>query len=133
MKIIFISLISLFTSILYAQMDTIAAKVYSLKDSTTIETKVGTRTIMFRGGTKHLEYLGIHYSTLQPGKASNAGHANVDNEEIIIVKEGKVTFTVAGKMKTISAGGVALITPGDWQQLKNNDTTTASYYVLELV
>ncbi len=130
MKNLILTIIYLQSTMLLAQKDTIAAKVYSLKDSITRETKVGTRTVMLKGSTKHLENMSVHYSTLQPGKASNAGHANATNEELIIVREGKVTFTVKDQTKTISAGGVALIMPGDWQQLKNNDTSTASYYVL---
>ena len=130
MKNLILTIIYLQSTMLLAQKDTIAAKVYSLKDSITRETKVGTRTVLLRGSTKHLENMSVHYSTLQPGKASNAGHANAANEELIIVREGKVTFTVKDQTKTISAGGIALIMPGDWQQLKNNDTSTASYYVL---
>ena len=131
MKDLILILICLQSTVLSAQTDTVIAKVYSLKDSITAETKVGTRTVMLTGSTKHLEFLRVHYSTLQPGKASNAGHANATNEELIIVREGKVSITIKGKTKTISAGGVALIMPGDWQLVKNNDTTTASYYVMQ--
>jgi (S)-ureidoglycine aminohydrolase len=131
MKNFLFSLLFLQSTALLAQTDTILAKVYSLKDSITRETNVGTRTFVFRGSTKHLEFLSIHYSTLQAGKASNAGHANEKNEELIIVREGNVTITVKNKSKTISAGGVALIMPSDWQQVKNNDTSTASYYVMQ--
>lgn len=116
---------------LFAQKDTVAAKVYRLKDSTTNPTKVGTRTVILDGSTKHLKNLRVHFSTLQPGKASNAGHANATKEEVIIVKEGRVSITIKDKTKTISAGGVALIMPGEWQQVKNNDTATASYYVMQ--
>ena len=94
MKNLTLTIIYLQSTMLLAQKDTIAAKVYSLKDSITRETKVGTRTVLLRGSTKHLENMSVHYSTLQPGKASNAGHVNAANEELIIVREGKVTFTV---------------------------------------
>jgi (S)-ureidoglycine aminohydrolase len=131
MKNLILLLMCINSSLLFAQKDTIIAKVYSLKDSPTVATKVGTRTVVFNGKTGHLENMRLHYSTLQAGQASNAGHANAVNEELIIVKEGRVTITIKDKSKTISAGGVALIMPNEWQQVKNNDTSTASYYVLQ--
>ncbi len=131
MKNIILILFCFYSSILLAQKDTVIAQVYSLKDSPTVATKVGTRTMLFNGKTQHLDFMRLHYSTLQAGQASNAGHANAVNEEIILVKEGKISIKIKDKTKTISAGGVAVIMPNDWQQVKNNDTATASYYVLQ--
>ena len=87
-------------------------------------------TQILRGGsTNALENLRIHYSTLKAGHKLRPSHKQQNDEELIIVREGKLTVTINNKTKTVGVGSVLLIMPGDEQMMNNLDTSNASYYV----
>ena len=54
----------------------------------------------------------------------------LDEEALVIVKEGALTITLGGKSKTLGPGSVALIMPGDSYRLENRETTPLTYYLM---
>lgn len=99
-------------------------------DSLTVKTENGrTRRLLAEGTTTHLKYFRIHATTIKAGKEPNKPHANKDADELIIVKEGKVAFTIGDKTKIIETGGIAVIPSDEVHGLKNVGETAATYYV----
>jgi (S)-ureidoglycine aminohydrolase len=99
-------------------------------DSLTAKTENGrTRRQLLESTTTHLKYFRIHATTIEAGTAPNPPHPNKDADELLIVKEGKVEFTIGDKTKIIEAGGVAVVLSDEVHGLKNVGNTPATYYV----
>ncbi len=99
-------------------------------DSLTAKTEKGrTRRLLLEGTTTHLKHFRIHATTVEAGIAPNPPHPNKDADELIIVKEGKVEFTIGDKTKVIEAGGVAVVLADEVHSLKNIGDKPATYYV----
>jgi (S)-ureidoglycine aminohydrolase len=97
---------------------------------TTIEDTRARKEIM-EGSTTSLAYFEVHASTLQPGKAPHPPHTHADQEELIIVKEGKVKITINGVSNVMGPGSIAYAIPGDEHGIENTGNTQATYYVFK--
>ena len=51
------------------------------------------------GPTSRLSNLEVHLTYIEPGKAAHPPHTHTDTEELLIVKEGQLKVTIAGKDK----------------------------------
>ncbi|MGJ8501023.1 hypothetical protein, partial [Glaesserella parasuis] len=51
----------------------------------------------------------------------------------VIVKEGLLTVTINDSMKTLSAGGIALMEAGDKQSFSNNTQHQVVYYIISFI
>lgn len=130
MKVIITYALMFCSVALFAQKDTVAGQVFKLKKLPQMADSNRILTSILRGGsTNSLENLRIHYSTLKPKHKLRPSHKQKDDEELIIVREGKLTVTINNKTKTIGAGSVLLIMPEDEQMMNNLDTSDVSYYV----
>lgn len=120
----------LYSTSLFAQQDSVAGKVYVFKDmpQTVDDNRIYT-PIVKPGSTTHLESFRVHHSTLKVGHQLRPAHTQKTDEELIIVKEGKLSVMINGKSKVLGAGSVLLIMPGDEQMINNLDSIPASYYV----
>lgn len=119
-----------FSSTLYAQNTDVESKVYQWEDLTVVQEATRERRQILKGSTTDLSSLEIHASTLQPGKAPHSSHTHSDEEELIIVREGRLKVTINNKSKVVGAGSVALVIPGDEHGLENDGDTPAIYYIL---
>jgi (S)-ureidoglycine aminohydrolase len=100
-------------------------------DSLEAKTENGrTRRLLLNGTTTHLKHFRIHATTIEAEKEPNPPHLNTDADELIIVKEGKVAFTIGDKTKVIEAGGIAVVLSNEVHGLKNVGNKPATYYVL---
>ncbi|QIP14881.1 cupin domain-containing protein [Spirosoma aureum] len=86
------------------------------------------RTLL-EGTTTDFKHMKIHATTLPAHQAPHPAHKH-DDEELIIIKEGKLTVTIEGKTKTLGAGSVALMMPGDEHGFENKGDTPVTYYVM---
>ncbi|WP_240543443.1 cupin domain-containing protein [Spirosoma foliorum] len=84
---------------------------------------------ILEGTTTDFRHLEVHATTLLPHQAPHPAHKH-DDEELIIIKEGKLTVTIEGKTKTLGVGSVALMMPGDEHGFENKEDTPATYYVM---
>jgi len=73
----------------------------------------------------------VHETELAPGQSPHAPHHH-DFEEILVVYEGTVDYTVAGRTTVLGPGGVAYAASNDEHGLRNNSNTRARYAVVEL-
>ena len=85
--------------------------------------------VLLEGTTTDFSHIKIHATTVLPHQAPHPAHKH-DDEELIIIKEGKLTVTIAGKTKTLGAGSIALMMPGDEHGFDNKEDTPVTYYVM---
>jgi (S)-ureidoglycine aminohydrolase len=132
MKALPFLLILIFTGyLLQARQDTLPARVYHLSQLASAKDSSRDRVQLMDGPTSVLSNLEAHLTILEPGKAAHPPHTHSNQEELIIVKEGLLKVTVAGKSKTLSAGGVAYSLPGDEHGAVNAGRGKASYYIVK--
>lgn len=124
-------LLLLLTSTSFAQADSLYPRVHAW-DSLHATTEEGrVRRAILDGSTTALSHFEVHASTVASGKAPHAPHVHDNIDELIIVKEGKLKVTIAGKSKTIGAGGVAFAAAGDEHGFQNAGGNDVTYYILK--
>ena len=114
-----------------AQVSPVLSKVYNWKNQPIIKEESRDRRQMIDGSTVDLLSLEIHTSTLEPGKAPHPSHTHTDEEELIIVKEGKLKATIKDQSKILGPGSVALAIPGEEHGFFNGGDTRTTYYILK--
>jgi len=109
----------------------ITTSVYDWEKIEVEKTKSGERRQFLKGETSVLDYLEIHVTTLNPGKAPHGSHIHADGEELIIIKEGLIEQSINGVKKVVGPGSVILALPGDDHGIWNAGETEASYYIIK--
>jgi mannose-6-phosphate isomerase-like protein (cupin superfamily) len=94
------------------------------------KTGMETREV-FRGKTETGCPLAMHISVLPPGQMPHAAHHH-RHEEMMLVKNGTLEATVAGKTTRVGPGSVIYINSNDEHGLKSVGTVPAQYFVLEI-
>lgn len=89
-----------------------------------------TRPVI-RGKTPTGEQIELHETTLMPGQMPHPAHRHV-HTELMLIREGTVTFLLEGKTEKVSAGGVAYAASGELHGLKNTGTVPAKYFVIAI-
>jgi quercetin dioxygenase-like cupin family protein len=95
-------------------------------------TKTGERRAMTSGPTATLAGFSCHATTLNAGETPHAPHRHAD-EEIILIKEGRLEVTVNGVTSRVGPGTVVFISSGDMHGWKNAGETPATYYVIRVI
>lgn len=131
MKILLISILSVFVLTAIAQLPSVNPGVYRWADRPVKVNEDRESGIFLEGTSPHFEYVKIHATTQNPGAKPGKAHANKDMEELIIVKEGTMKVTIDGKSSILGAGGVALIMPQQMQSLENIGNSKLSYYAMK--
>ncbi|MEZ4826689.1 MAG: cupin domain-containing protein [Bacteroidia bacterium] len=127
MSIIYFLFLSLLTS---PSMNEISSGVFHWNDLP-VKTSPGRESRkIFEGTSPHFEYLEIHATTQEKGAKPAPPHAQTDIEEVIIVKEGTMKFTMDGEDAILGAGSVILIPPLAMQALQNIGDGPLTYYVM---
>ena len=114
-----------------AQVLSVPSQVYNWNNLPVIKEETRDRRQMIDGSTIDLISLEIHTSTLEPGKAPHASHTHADEEELIIVKEGKLKATIKDQTKILGPGSIALAIPGEEHGFVNGGDTRVTYYILK--
>lgn len=114
----------------FAQLQPIKSGVFHWDD---FEVKINgdrqSRPIL-EGVSTHFEYLEMHATTQAVGAKGSTAHANEDIEELVIVKEGIMEVTTAGKRTVLGTNGVLSLMPLQMHSLKNVGDTPLTYYVI---
>ena len=129
--VLFISFIVCSSPLLAQKTDSLAPNVYRWTNLEAIKEDTRIRRQVLEGSTTTLSYFEIHTSTLEPGKAPHPPHVHVDQEELMIVKEGTVKITINGISKVLGPGSIAFAMPGDEHGIENAGSTKATYYILK--
>jgi mannose-6-phosphate isomerase-like protein (cupin superfamily) len=86
---------------------------------------------VFRGKTATGCPLALHISTLPAGEMPHPPHQHV-HEELMLIREGQLQFTIAGQTSTVGPGSVVYINSNEQHGVKNTGNTAAQYFVLEI-
>lgn len=112
-----------------AQIPLIPADVYRWETALVTKNAHSQQRVLLEGSTSAFAHLKVHATTVSPRQAPHPGHAHAD-EELIIVKEGQLTTTIAGKTETLEVGSIALIMPHDEHSFENRSDQPVTYYVM---
>ena len=83
-------------------------------------------------GATHSGYpLEMHITELAPGMMPHAPHSHV-HEELLLIREGQLEVTIAGKMSRLGPGSVAYLASNQEHGWKNVGSAPARYFVLAL-
>jgi quercetin dioxygenase-like cupin family protein len=94
-------------------------------------TKVGEVRPYFDAVTRTLARLESHVTTLNPGEISHAAHIHPD-EELVIVREGRLEATINGVPHVAGAGAVFFFASNDLHGLRNPGPDRTSYHVVRI-
>lgn len=111
-----------------AQVDSLLSNVYHWNSLEVEKKETSERRQILEGSTTDLEYLEIHATTLLPRKAPHSSHSHED-EEMIIVKEGRLSVTIGSETRVLGPGSIAVAMSGDEHGWQNAVDTPATYYV----
>jgi len=84
---------------------------------------------IFDGDTHSGVRIELHETELAPGEMPHPAHHHV-HEEMILVREGTMEVTIAGKSATLGPGGVGFVASGEEHGWRNVGTGRARYFVL---
>lgn len=116
-----------------ADTSVLPSKCYKFDDlpaKTNPKTGMTSREV-FRGKTQTGCPLAMHISTLPPGQMPHPAHHHV-HEEMMLIREGTLQATIAGKTTVAGTGSVIYINSNDEHGLKNVGTGPAQYFVIEI-
>jgi quercetin dioxygenase-like cupin family protein len=101
-------------------------------DKLAVETKeTGERRGVTDLPTATLGNFECHVTTLKAGVAPHAPHRHPD-EEIVLVKEGRLEVTINGVTSRVGPGSIVFVSSGDLHGWTNAGDTAAVYYVIRL-
>lgn len=94
------------------------------------ETHNETRAV-FDGETHSGDPIEMHITTLAPGQMPHAPHRHI-HDEMIMLQQGRLEVTIAGKTTTIGPGSVAYARSNEQHGWKNAGDGPAQYFVLAI-
>ena len=112
-----------------AQLAPVKAGPYLWKDAPVSGNGEITIRQILTGSTLDLDSLDVRAFTLLPGASADAEGTHDDTEFFAMVKEGTLTFTIAGVTKELGAGSVVVALPGDPAGVTNKSSAPASMYL----
>jgi (S)-ureidoglycine aminohydrolase len=85
--------------------------------------------LVLTGSTLDLDALEVRAITMPSTAAVDTAAGQDSLESFVLVKEGKLGATLNGVTRSLGAGGVALVLPGDRLVLSNSSGGPATYYL----
>jgi quercetin dioxygenase-like cupin family protein len=73
----------------------------------------------------------LHETELAAGEAPHAPHQHI-HEEMVLVREGQLEVTIAGRATRIGAGSVAFVASNEMHGWRNTGSAPARYFVFAL-
>lgn len=109
----------------------LASKCYVYEDLTARKTAAtGNEQRAVFDGVTHTKYpLEMHITSLAAGQAPHAPHHHV-HEEMIMLRNGQLDVTIAGKTTRVTAGSVVYVYSNEEHGWKNPGPDRAEYFVL---
>jgi quercetin dioxygenase-like cupin family protein len=109
----------------------IGSTVFNWDDLKTRPTPMGERRDVADNPTSTLAVFECHITTLNPGKESHLPHRH-PQEELIIIKEGKLEVHINGKTQIAGPGSTLFYSSNDAHAVKNVGDTRATYWVINV-
>jgi quercetin dioxygenase-like cupin family protein len=112
-----------------AQSAPLPSKTYSF-DQLPVHSSGGNQTRpVFEGETHTGVRIELHETELPPGGAPHPPHHHI-HEEMILIREGTMEVTIAGRSARLGPGSVAYVASNEEHGWHNAGTTRAHYFVL---
>jgi quercetin dioxygenase-like cupin family protein len=86
---------------------------------------------VFRGKTRTMSGIEVHQTELAPGLPPHPPHHHV-HEEMLLVREGTLEVTIAGKTSRLGPGSVAYVASNEEHGWRNAGATRAHYFVVTI-
>jgi len=86
---------------------------------------------ILEGDTHTGQAVELHETELAPGQAPHPPHHH-EHEEMLLVREGAMEVTLAGRTAKLDPGSVAYVASNEEHGWRNVGTTRARYWVLAL-
>jgi mannose-6-phosphate isomerase-like protein (cupin superfamily) len=112
-----------------AQTPALPSKTYRFEDLPVHAGTASTARAVFDGKTHTGFPVNLHITELPLGGAPHPPHHHV-HEEMIMIHEGTLEVTIAGRSATLGPGSVAYVASGEEHGWRNVGTTRAQYFVL---
>jgi quercetin dioxygenase-like cupin family protein len=109
----------------------IGSTVFKWEDLKPRVTPNGERRDVADNPTPTLAVFECHITTLNPGKESHAPHRH-PQEELILIKEGKLEVHINGKTQVAGPGSTLFYASNDAHAVKNVGDTRATYWVINV-
>jgi quercetin dioxygenase-like cupin family protein len=130
MKQVLALLLHLLPLLAMAQLQPIPSGVYHWSQLPVNKSSDREGRRLVEGSSTHFEYLEIHATTQQKGAVPRAPHAQKELEELIIVTEGRMRFTIGKESRELGKGSTILVPPQEMQSVQNIGDGPLTYYVL---
>ena len=114
-----------------AQTPALPSKTYPFDDLPVRNNGANTSRTVLDGKTHGGFPVEIHITELAPGLAPHPPHHHA-HEEMIMIREGTLEVTIAGKSAKLGPGSVAYVASNEEHGWQNVGTTRAQYFVLAL-
>jgi quercetin dioxygenase-like cupin family protein len=105
-----------------------AFKFYELAVTTNGQNK---QRRMFTAKTHTGFKIESHQSDIAPGEVNHPPHQHL-REEMMLIREGVMELTIAGKPYRLGPGDVGVIGSNELHNAKNVGTTTARYFIVNI-
>ncbi|HVB28745.1 MAG TPA: cupin domain-containing protein [Terriglobia bacterium] len=119
------------SSALAVEKKYLTSKVYEFSALPVHRGKTNTSRPVLDGLTHENCELEIHESDLAPGNMPHPPHHHV-HEEMFLIRQGTMKFTINGKSSTAGPGSVTFIASNDEHGVLNVGSDHAQYFVLAL-
>ncbi len=114
-----------------AQGKALASKQLKYEDLT-VKTNGENKSRAILNGETHTGYpIEAHETELAPGTMPHAAHQH-GHEEMVLIREGTLEVTIAGKSSRLGAGSVVFVASNEHHGWKNVGTDRAKYFVIAL-
>ncbi|WP_165958090.1 cupin domain-containing protein [Segetibacter sp. 3557_3] len=129
MRVIFI-LLFVFPIAVPAQTDSILSGVYNWKVPPKQSSKSISSAILFQGKAFDLQWLQVSANQLKAVKTKIDIQVPTDEEQLLIVKSGRISLELNESTHTVGAGTVALLIPGQKYALETQKNEACTYYLM---
>ncbi|GAB4018133.1 cupin domain-containing protein [Spirosoma koreense] len=106
---------------------TIASTVYSWSQASAVSYPDHTERTLLNGVTRDFANLNVRGITLLANQPSQPSQT-LDEETLLIIREGELTVTLGGKTRTLGPNSIVLVMPGDLHRFENKSTRPVLYY-----
>lgn len=114
-----------------AQKPALSSKVYRFEDLPVRNNGQNIARAILDGTTVREYPIEMHMTELAPGNMPHAAHQHA-HAEMVMIQEGTLEITIAGKVTVASAGSVAYVAPNEMHGWKNVGSSRARYFVMAL-
>jgi (S)-ureidoglycine aminohydrolase len=114
-----------------AQTSNIVSKKYSWKKPDKKSAQNVFTTVLLEGSAHDMEYLQMSANAVTPSNKVTSLSVPNNEEHLLLMKAGKLTFSIRDSSWIIGGGSIALLMPGENYSVQNATKDSCTYYVMK--